>query len=619
MFDDLYILRDRARSAAARGDLDGATNALLEAAAHTHVAETDYLAILRPLSEALSKQGDARRALTVLSYIASIDASAWKHAEARLPNVPPIDRAPLLAAQGRLSEAAGEVEKAGLMAAAAIYRERASDWRAARTLWSRLGHVTESGEDVYVAALVRFNLARCARQCGDSDQARKAIAASVRLLEEAADHFESIGQRERAFDCFQVLVQVGRESGAFEDVLEGFVNSIRILREDHLEYDFALELFDAAIAAATERGESRAAATLARQAAEYARGLGLAALASEYALKQAMLWRAVAQQQQSRQASPEVAENALRSAVVAFGEIGQFARVGESYAQLSQLELDPSRREHYARAAKRYEGVTDEPLPTSGAHRARPRRELHQPDVWHVDVLEWERKGNAAEACLDVLMDRRLMDDKRNEGGYIRRKALLARLTALRLEAALDREPERPAAPEAWLVSMRVRLAEQLGEVQLYAALSPLEALFDQGERRVKVAVLRALERMCFKRSFITVRAALRDADPAVAQQASETVSALCFPPAVDPLSRIMAESAQPTVRAAALRALSRIDTLEAAELVLGVLEHGTPADREAALAAVKDTHGTKLMELARAALPRSTGTLHATLVDLLS
>ena len=96
----------------------------------------------------------------------------------------------------------------------------------------------------------------------------------MRLLEEAADHFESVGQRERAFDCFQVLVQIGRESKMFEDVLEGFVNCIRILREDHLKY-FALQYFEDALTSARERGELSAAATLAREASEYARSLGL--------------------------------------------------------------------------------------------------------------------------------------------------------------------------------------------------------------------------------------------------------------------------------------------------------------------------------------------------------
>ena len=53
---------------------------------------------------------------------------------------------------------------------------------------------------------------------------------------EPADRYETVGQRERAFDCYQVLLAIGRESGAFEHVLEGYVNLIRILREDNLRY-----------------------------------------------------------------------------------------------------------------------------------------------------------------------------------------------------------------------------------------------------------------------------------------------------------------------------------------------------------------------------------------------
>ncbi|MBV9949648.1 MAG: HEAT repeat domain-containing protein, partial [Myxococcales bacterium] len=520
MFDDLYVLRERARGAVSSGDLDGAGATLLAAAAQTHVAEHDYVSVLRPLEEVLSRRGELRGALTVLAYLSSVDPSTWKRAHALAPLVPPIDRAPVLAAQGRMGEAAQEMEEAGRVAAAAIYREKARDWPAARALWSRLAHVTENGDDMYVTALVRFNLARCARQCGDAKQAQEAIVASVRLLEEAADHFESIGRRERAFDCFQVLVQIGRESGAFEDVLEGFVNSIRILREDHLKYDFALELFEEAIAAATEHGETRAAATLARQAAEYARSVGLSSAASEYALRQAQLWRGVARQQRDHGAPPEVAENALLAAILAFGEVGQYAKVGELYRELASLDLEPARREHYARAARRYDKVEDQALETTNVPLRPARHETHYTEVWHVDVLEWERRGSAAEACGDVLLDKRW--DR-----LIRRKAMLARLTALQVEAARD-------AGGTTALDARIRLAEQLGHLQLYAVLSPLEKMFETRERRQKLAVLQAMQTLCYKRSFATVRAGLVDADPGVVEQAARAVEALYFPHAVD-------------------------------------------------------------------------------------
>jgi hypothetical protein len=373
------------------------------------------------------------------------------------------------------------------------------------------------------------------------------------------------------------------------------------LREDHLKY-FALEYFEEAIAAATERAETSAAATLAREAADYARSLGLASASSGYALLQAELWRALAKQQLGRSAPPEIAENALLASILAFGEVGQWARVGSLYGELAGLDIEPARRDHYARAAERYGHVQDEPLETSQPART----EAHFTEVWHVDVLEWEQQGSAAEACADVLHDKRWPD-------LIRRKAMLARLTALQLEPESHPEDTSTAALNA-----RLRLAEQLAQLQLYAVLSPLEKLFARNERRVRVAVLQALQTLFFKRSFVTVRAALRDSDPAVVDQACKAVEALYFQHAVDPLSRILRESSDPAPRGSALKALAKIDTLESAELLLGVLEHGAPADRVAALAALKTARGSKFVELARSSIPSAAAPLKATLREVL-
>lgn len=604
MLEDLFILRDRARAALARGDLDTALSALLSGAAQTHVSEHDYIGVLRPLEETLARADNPRGALTVVCYLAATDASVWKRARALLPQVPPVDRARVLGAQGQMAEAAREMEDAGLVAAAAICRERAKDWSSARALWSRLAHVTERGDDAYVAALVRFNLARCAKQCGDARQAREAMVASVRLVEEAADHFESVGLRERAFDCFGVLVQIGRESGAFEDVLEGYVNCIRILREDHLRY-FALEYFEEAIAAATEREETSAAATLAREAADYARSLGLASASGGYSMRQAELWRTLARQHLARGAPPEIAENALLASILAFGEVGQWAHVGASYSELSSLELDASRREHYQRVARRYARMKDDPMETSRSLIHPLRHETHFTEVWHVDVVEWEQQGSASEACADVLLDKRWPD-------LIRRKAMLARLTALPVD-------ERPDDTRPAMLHARVRLAEQLAQLQLYAVLSPLEKLFARKEEPVKVAVLQSLQTLFFKRSFVTVRAALRDPDGLVVDQACKAVEALYFQHAVDPLSRILRESLEPAPRASALRALAKIDTLEAAEILLGALEHGAPPDRLAALAALKAERGSKFAELAKGCLPSAKDPLRGSLQEILA
>ncbi len=426
----------------------------------------------------------------------------------------------------------------------------------------------------------------------------------MRLLEEAADHFESVGQRERAFDCFQVLVQVGREGGAFEDVLEGFVNCVRILREDHLK-QFALEYLDASIEAAAERGETSAAATFACEAAEYARSLGLASAASGYTMRQAELWRAAAKQHSERGAPADITANALLAAILAFADVGQYARVGQLYADLATLDLEPRRREYYARAAHRYDRVSDEPLESSAAVSHPSRLDGGANDVWHADLLEWEQRGNAAEACAEVMLDRRWLD-------LIRRKAMLARIAALRVEARGEDE-----TPEA--INARIRLADQLAQLQHYAVLSPLEALFGHPEPRVRAAVLESLQTLFYKRSFVTLRTALRDPDPMVVARAAKTIEALQFEHAFDPLSRIFRESPAPQVRAAALRALARIDTAESAEFLLGVLQHGAPVDRAAALSAVKGAPRGQFIELARESFPRSVEPLRASLREVLT
>jgi hypothetical protein len=626
MIEDIEILRERARTAASRGDLVGAVASLLSAASKTHATDREYDGVLRPLADLLTKTNDPRRALAVVEALASNDPSAWGRAQSILPAVPAIDRARALAAQGFTAEAAREAEAAGRVASAAFFREAGGEWTAARALWARLasqkiaprtggvggpGGVAGvkgdgEGEGMYVAALVHFNLARCARQCKDAAQLREAAVACVRLLEEAADHFESIGQRERAFDCFQVLAQIGRDGGAFEDVLEGFVNSIRILREDHLKY-FALQHFDEAIGAAAERGEAGAAATLAREASGYARSVGLPPAASRYTLRQAELWRMSARQNIDRNAPPEIAENALLASILAFGEVGQAARVGQVYADLAALELDPARREHYTRAAQRYAKATDKPLDAApSAARAGRSSAQASNEVWRADVLEWERSGSAAEACAEVMLERRYPE-------FIRRRAMIARLSALEAEPlAGDRSP----AAER----LRVRLAGELGQVQLYSVLSPLEHLFAQSERRVKIAVLDAIETLFFKRSFATLRAGLGDADVAVVGQAVKALRAFQFDHAFDPLARIIRESANADARAAAIGAVARIDTAEAAELLLGVLDHGSRDEREAAAAALKkDGPGAQFARVARQALPAAAPELAARLREILA
>ena len=585
MLDDLHDLTHRARAALAEGRAGDALVELREAARHTHVAEQDYAPVTRMLGDAMEMLGDARGALTARWCVAMNDNAAWASARRLDARVPPVDRARTLLATGDALGAAQAMEEAGLPAAAAIYRENARDWKGARALWSRLSGVVPcaSAGDAYVAALVQFNLGRCAAACGDTRQAHGAFVSAVRLLEEAADTFESSGVRERAFDCFQVLVEIGRASEQFEHVLEGYINCVRILREDHLKY-YALQYYEDAAVAAKEAGELVAAATIAREAAEYARSLGMAAASAQYVLEQAESWRLAAKQHTKRGSPPEIAENSLLAAILAYGQLGQFARAGALYRDLATMDLEPSRKAHYERASKRYDGVRDEPLDAAPLP-VHMRHDARVVEVWHVDLVEWEQRGSAADACAEVVLDARWPDP-------IRRQAMIARLTAL--------AAEKDDGATLTAVQGRVKLAEELAQVPLFVVLSPLERLFTRPERAVKLAVLVALKSLFFKRSLATVVAATRDPDPAVARQAGESLKEMVFPHAFDPLARLERESDDPNARFSALTALAQIETPAAAEVLLGVIDHGSPTDREAVRKLLQEKASRAFLDLAR-------------------
>lgn len=609
-----HELRDEARSFIARGDFAKARTALWSALQHAVAREEDYVAATAELRDVLVKLGDHRGALTADWY-----AGGERTQRALINNVPAIDRARTLLAwadratdrdraRGIYAKAAEEYEAAGLVAQAAIARERGGDFGGARALWSRLSQIlASSGADHYAAGLALWNLARTSLRTGDPSAARKAVVESVHMLEQAADRYETIGQRERAFDCYQVLIAIGKESGEFEHVLEGYVNVIRILREDHLRY-CAIQSYEEVVTAAEKQGEISAAATLAREMAAYARKEGLPAVANFATLAQAKLWQDVAVASRTRNAPPEIAENALLASVIAYGEAGQYRKLGAVYRALAELPIEASRCAHYNRARGRYTDAQDLPI-DAGPLPAHLRQEVGFPEVWHVDLVEWEQRGSASQACGDVILDPAQWSD------VTRRRAMLARLMALPLEAdGSDGSSRGPGATADQIVA----LAEQLSFVDLYVILSPLERMFRHPSANVRLAVVHALARFPYKRTFITLREALSDPDPAVVREASTSLQELRFPHAFDPLSRIYRESQSADVRASVVRALAKIDTFEAAEMLLGVIQHDGNDERAAAVDALQRSRGMKFVDLARGSFRELSGGAQSAVREIL-
>jgi HEAT repeat protein len=569
---------------------------LILALVQNHAPEESYLRVVQLLGTICRDRNLPRQALTLAWYTGDVATQ-----RALLHLVPLGDRGRTIARwaeaarepatrQTLHARAAAELEQAGFLVRSAIQYERSDSHVAARALWSRLAELLDgqAGEE-YAAGLARFNLARMSRKAGDDRAAHAATVAAVHRLEAAADHFEAVGQRERAFDCFHVLIAIGVLTGTFEHVLEGSVNAIRILSEDNLR-QHALSMYETALASAAESNEHAAAATLAREMTEYARKQGLGRIAARGMQRQAELWEQVAETALGRDAPAELAENALIASLLARAEAGQYGKVGGLYGRLAELDLDRSRCEHYARVKLRYQNVADAALEAT-PHDARPGEYVAPPDVWHVDLLEWEEQGAAAEVCADVVLDA-----EENTDRITRRSALLGRLVALTAETQTG-----SAAAHAGIL-----LARHLAPIGLYSVLAALERLYRSPDSEVRQAAVAALGRYFYKRTFVTLERALRDPSDKVVTEATTALGRLHFAHAFDPLARIFRATVTPKIRQAALRTISKIDVVEAAELLLGVLDHGGPEERKIAIAELRIGRGLHFAEVARAAYPQA-------------
>jgi len=269
-------------------------------------------------------------------------------------------------------------------------------------------------------------------------------------------------------------------------------------------------------------------------------------------------------------------------------------------AELGTLPLDERRRQRYARLRARLAAEPDErvelmPFPEY------LRQDTAYPDIWRLDVLEWEQDGDAGEAMAEILLDPRW-----DEYDYVRRPALACRLHVV------GATPEERAQP-----GHQIRLAGLLSMVEIYATLAPLERLFASPRPDVRAAAVRAVRQLYFKRSYEIVSAALRDDAEPVRREAVKAVAGLHFPHAFDPLSRIHREHRQRSIRHAALSSIGKIPTGDAVDYLVGVLRHGDEQERVLARELlIRNEHDQTDALLARAA-GAETGPLRRVLEDI--
>jgi tetratricopeptide (TPR) repeat protein len=578
-FNSIESTADQAEAMVQQGRWADAERHYRELIGQTHVINYEYDDWLRRLGEIYRHLGRAREAAFVYLYLHYFDM-----ARSQLVGDDQVAlRARLAEIEKKWSDAAQLYQQAKLPVHAAVAFERAKQFPDAASAWKSLLHHPGLGSRPYEAALVHFNYGLAAARLDSgsgSNEARRALIESQRKLEQVADDFEQVGELERAFDCFQILLKLGKESAQFENLAEGYVNCIRVLRDDNLKF-YVLQYYEDFIKLALERGELHAAATLYQEAAAFAARAGLP-YDRHYQHKSAMTWMRCADKFAETGVPVQMIENALLAAASQHSAVGDYPAVRECFDKLAALELPDRAKKRFQTIAQRYRGLAAPPVEPPGLPDYLKQQHAYA-DIWFVDLLEWEMDGDPYAVAASIVGDLRYPNG-------IRRRALVVLLT-------LADAQTRKAAGETETL---VHVAELLGELQSYAALSPLEKLFASGDAVIRRAAVRALRFLYFKRSFVIVRKALVDGDAQVREAALVAIAGLHFPHAFNPLARIYRESNDPRVRGAALQSIGKIQTVEAGEFLVMVLRQETGNLREAAYAALAQMDNADVIPILR-------------------
>jgi hypothetical protein len=452
-FHSIEIAASAAQQAVAGGRYAEAERAYRELIGQTHVVDYEYDDWLRGLADAYRHLRRPREAGFVQLYLHGFDAA--RAAFGALPEL----RARLCEVEKRWADAAALWIEAGRPVHAAVAWDKAKVYDKARAAWEAVANQPGLRDRPYEQALVQFNIGTAIGKLEPgAAEARKALIEAQRRLEQVADDFEIAGELERAFDCFQIVLKLGKDSGQFENIAEGYVNCIRVLAGDNLKF-YVLQYYEDFIRLALERGELHAAATTYQEAAQYAQQVHLP-YDRRYQAKSADTWQRCGEKYAEDGLPVEMVENAFLAAIQQYSAVSDYVGVRRMFERLAKLDLSDDKRARYQTVARRYDGASG----GGGDAPAFPdylKQQHAYADIWFADLLEWELAGDPQAVAAAMVGDLRYPNG-------IRRRALVVLLTTADAEVR-----DLAAAPETLTA-----LAEQLGELQSYAALAPLEVLY---------------------------------------------------------------------------------------------------------------------------------------------
>ena len=301
-------------------------------------------------------------------------------------------------------EAAKLYQQAELPVHAAVAYERAKHYPEAVAAWKALQHHPGLAHRPYEHALVHFDYGLAAvRLDAQSREARRALVESQRKLEQVADDFEQVGELERAFDCFQILLKLGKDSSQFENLAEGYVNCIRVLRDDNLKF-YVLQYYEDFIKLALERGELHAAATLYQEAAAFAARAGLP-YDRHYQQKSALTWVRCADNFVETGVPVQMVENALLAAASQHSAVGDYPS-GARVLRAARRARAAGAREETVRGdratlsrASRHRRSSCRACPTISSSSTRT------PTSGSSICVEWEMNGDPLSVAASVIGD----------------------------------------------------------------------------------------------------------------------------------------------------------------------------------------------------------------------
>ena len=522
----------------------------------------------------------------------------FEEAQRQFPSAErPLEWAICAARLGRHAEAARALAEAGHPALAAIELNEAKASAAARLEWERVIADPRLVGRPYETALAHFNLGEALLRLEDRAGATRELGVAERMLEAVADDFESRGERERAFDCYGVLLRLGRDTGSFETVAEGTLNGIRLQGDSR---EIAAQYYDDFLGYAIEQREWYAAATLAREAADHSLRTGLP-YDRHYLGRAADLWLETARANQAANGPVDLTANAYHAAIDAASSLGDLGFCGRIYAELAELPLPGQRRRRYRALARRYDEpvAPRAPAPGLSKYSRRPDGDVY-PDVWIQDLVEWELDGDPTAVLARLLAS---IPERSAMARYAVRALLICNAPGFSLA-----EPTHAA-----------ELAVALGRVSYYHLLRPLERLYEHPAPEVRGAVMRGAAYVWAPRSFDLVRKGLADPVPAVADEALRAIREMWFRGGLEPLIRIFRESTEERTRVAALETIARIEgTSDVALVLLDAARQETGPIRRTAEALLEKLSGEEAVTVIRQARDLEVGERYETLDRIL-